>query len=78
MFVHVFVCSFVCVYSFCVSLCQSSVLCVSVYHCKGSPIPFLITESRKIIWPFHSSREIDHCTVSVAILDVGQSRQKLQ
>ena len=25
---------------------------------KGSPIPFLITESRKIIWPFHVSREI--------------------
>ena len=27
---------------------------------KGSPIPFLITESRKIIWSFHASREIQN------------------
>ena len=28
--------------------------------------------------PRNEIREIEHCTVSVAILDVGQSRQKLQ
>ena len=27
---------------------------------KGTPVPFLITESRKIIWPFHASREIQN------------------
>ena len=27
---------------------------------KGSPIPFPITESRKIIWPFHASRGIQN------------------
>ena len=27
---------------------------------KGSPIPFLITESRKIILPFHASQEIQN------------------
>ena len=27
---------------------------------KWSPIPFLITESRKIIWPIHTSREIQN------------------
>ena len=27
---------------------------------RGSPIPFLIIESHKIIWPFHASREIEN------------------
>ena len=39
----------------------SSVTLVKVlWTHKGSPIPFLITESRKIIWPFHASWEIQN------------------
>ena len=31
---------------------------ISIYRFKRVPIPFLITESCKIIWPFHTSQEI--------------------